>query len=141
MLSKLVQRQAQQQKFFPGEAAWAYQSCAASKNSQRVLLHLFPRLLLNQFVQGCKANNLHLTWVLPPSAVLHRQMTQLGLENEEVGHLAAVTGGFTTLVIGRGDGQILLARTLPGTWNEDAERLALDLNRTMLFVNQQYGVA
>ena len=38
-------------------------------------------------------------------------------------------------------GQILLARTLPGNWNQDAQRLAVDLNRTILFVNQQQGAA
>src|SRR5262249_8699812 len=49
------------------------------------------------------------------------------------------TGGSTTLVIGRSDGQLLLARTLPGTWNDDPDRLALDLNRTILYSNQQYA--
>jgi Tfp pilus assembly protein PilN len=43
--------------------------------------------------------------------------------------------------MGRADGQILLARTLPGNWNQDAQRLAVDLNRTILFVNQQQGAA
>src|SRR5205085_523517 len=71
----------------------------------------------------------------------HHQMMQLGLEKDEVALLAAETGGSTTVVMGRGDGQILLARTLPGTLKEGAERLMVDLNRTILFINQQYGVA
>src|SRR5439155_15722552 len=85
-------------------------------------------------------NDLHLTSVLPASAVLHQQLTRLPLDKEEVVMLAAETGGSTTVVIGRCDGRILLARTSPGNWNEGAERLALDLNRTILFVSQQYGV-
>jgi len=137
-LQKVIQRQALQQKVFAGEPAWASQMSPASRGIQRLVLHLFPRLLLNQFIQGCKRNGLHLTSVLPPSAVLHHQLTQLPLDNEEVGFLAAETGGSTTLVVGRTDGQILLARTLQGTWNDEPERLALDLNRTILFVNQQY---
>src|SRR5262249_38537224 len=83
--------------------------------------------------------NLHLVSILPPSAVLHHQLTQLPIEKEEVALLAAETGGSTTLVIGRSDGQLLLARTLPGTWNDDTDRLALDLNRTILYSNQQYA--
>src|SRR5262249_22383180 len=79
------------------------------------------------------------TSVLPPAAVLHHQMTQLPIDDDEVALLAAETGGSTHLVIGRSDGQILLARSLPGTWNEEPERLALDLNRTILFANQQFG--
>src|SRR5260221_12977152 len=53
-LQKVIQRQAQQQKVFSGEAAWASQMTPAGKGVQRVGLHLFPRLLLNQFIQGCK---------------------------------------------------------------------------------------
>ncbi len=141
LLGKLVRRQAQQQKFFPGEAAWAYQVCISTKKSQRVILHLFPRMLLNQFIHGCKTNGLHLTTVLPPSAVLHRQMSQLPLGKEDIALAAAETGGSTTVAIGRSDGQILLARSLPGTWNDELERLGLDLNRTILFIQQQYGLA
>jgi hypothetical protein len=54
--------------------------------------------------------------------------------------LAAETGGSTTVVIGRKDGQILLVRTLSNTWNESVEKLAVDLNRTMLFLSQQSSV-
>lgn len=140
-MQKVIHRQAQQQKMFDGEAAWAYQTSLTGKGSQRVVLHLFPKLLLDQLVQGCQRNDLHLTAVVPPSAVLHQQMAQLALEKDEVALLAAETSGSTTVVIGRSDGQVLLARTLPGNWNEGAARLAVDLNRTILFVNQQHGAA
>jgi hypothetical protein len=140
-LKKVIQRQAQQQKMFAGEAVWACQTSLSGKGAQRVVLHLFPKLLLDQLVQACHRAGLHLTTVSPPSAVLHHQMMQLGLDKEEVALLAAETGGSTTVVMGRGDGQILLARTLPGTLKEGAERLMVDLNRTILFINQQYGVA
>jgi len=139
-LNKIFQRQAQQQKLFTGEAAWACQPALSGKNEQRVVMHLFPLALLNQFMQGCQRNNLYLTSVVPASAVLHYQLRQLPLDPGDVAVLAAETGSSTTVVIGRSDGQILLARTLAGSWDEDPERLALDLNRTILYVNQQYGV-
>jgi hypothetical protein len=139
-LNKIFQRQAQQQKLFAGEAAWACQPALSGKNEQRVVMHLFPLALLNQFMQGCQRNNLYLTSVVPASAVLHYQLRQLPLDPGDVAVLAAETGSSTTVVIGRSDGQILLARTLSGSWDEEPERLALDLNRTILYVNQQYGV-
>jgi hypothetical protein len=140
-VQKIIQRQAQQQKLFTGEAAWACQSLLSGKGVERVVLHLFPKLLLEQLVLGCQRNGLYLTAVYPPSAVLHHQMSQLSLEDEEIAMLAAETGGSTTVVVGRGDGEMLLARTLASSWNDGAERLALDLNRTILFINQQYGVS
>jgi len=139
-LKKILKRQAQQQKMFSGEAAWSWQGWPTGKGPQRVVLHLFPKPLLTQLLQGCQRNSLYLTSVLPPSAVLHQQLRQLPLEKGEVALLAAETGGSTTIVIGGADGPLFLARTIPGSWNEGAEKLALDLNRTILFVNQQLGV-
>ncbi len=139
-LDKVIQRQAQQQKMFTGEAAFTSQLSPSDKITQRVVLHLFPKLLLNQFIQGCRRNGLHLNAVIPASAVVQHQLTQLGIDKDEIGLVAAETGGTTTMVAGTGEGKIYLARTLSGNWNGEIERLAIDLNRTVLFVNQQYGV-
>lgn len=138
-VGKIIQRQAQQQKFFPGEAAWACQSSLTTKSGHRVILHLFPKAMLDQFVQGCKRNNLDLVSAVPVSAVLYRQLAQLPLEQDEVALLAAETGGSTTVVIGRPNGQLMLVRTLPNNWTESVDRLGVDLNRTILFLTQQYG--
>lgn len=137
---KIVQRQAHAQKFFSGEAAYAAQPLVSSKASPRLMLHLFPRLVLNQFMVACKRNNLHLVSVLPVSVVLQLQLAGLALQKSDVVMLAAETNGSTTLVVGDGDGRLLLARTLPGSWNTDAGRLAVDLNRTLLFVSQQFNL-
>jgi hypothetical protein len=137
-MQKVIRQQARQQKFFPGEAAWVYQTLLSAKGVQGVILHLFPKPTLDQLVQGCQGNGLDLIAVVPVSAVLHGQLTQLPLEKEEVALLAAETGGSTTVVIGRKNGQLLRVRTLPNTWNESVERLAVDLNRTIRFFSQQY---
>jgi hypothetical protein len=138
-MQKILRRQAQQQKLFPGEAAWTHQTLLSARGASRVILHLFPKAMLDQLVQGCQRSGLDLISVVPISAVLHRQLTQLPLEAEEVVMLAAETGGSTTVVVGRRDGQLLLMRTLPNTWNGSVERLAVDLNRTILFLSQQQG--
>ncbi len=140
-LAKFVARQAQQQKMFEGEAAAAYQPAVSGHESQRLLLHLFPRPLLDQLIQAAQRNDLFLTSVIPSTAVLQSQLEQLPMEKTEIALLAADTGGFTTVIIGRSDGQVLLARTLASSWNSEAARLSVDLSRTILFVNQQYGVA
>ncbi|HLH52830.1 MAG TPA: hypothetical protein VKY92_04365, partial [Verrucomicrobiae bacterium] len=138
-LQKVIQHQAKQQKMLQGEASWASEACPPGKAAQRVVLHLLPKQLVGQLVLGCKRNGLRLAAVIPPSAVLHQQFAHLGLERDEVGLIAAETGGSTTLAAGGSEGQILLARTLPGSWNEDPARLGVDLNRTALFISQQYS--
>lgn len=141
MLAKFVARQAQQQKMFEGTAAAAHQPAVSGRESQRLLLHLFPRPLLDQLVQAAQRNDLFLTSVIPSTAVVQSQLEQLPMEKNEIALIAAETGGSTTVIIGRNDGQVLLARTLASSWNAESARLAVDLSRTILFVNQQYGVA
>ena len=48
-----------------------------------IILHLFPKILLNQLIQGARKLNLHLTAVIPPSAVLHQQVAALPFDNEK----------------------------------------------------------
>ena len=139
-LKQVIQRQAQHQKIFPGDAAWASQNLPSTKGNLRVQLHLFPKLIVNQFALACKRNNLHLTTVLPVSAVLQQQLAALPLEKDDIAMLAAETGGFTTVVVGGANGRLLLSRTLQGSWSQDPARLAVDLNRTLLFASQQFNV-
>jgi hypothetical protein len=139
-LNKVIQREALQQKLFSGEAAWAFQNSLAVKGVQRVILHLLPKSLLDRLMLACRQNNLNLNSVLPVSAVLHHQLTQLPLDKGDVALLAAETSGNTTVVVARADGQLLLVRTLIGSWNENVERLVLDLKRTSSFISQQHGL-
>src|ERR1051326_8699571 len=104
---KVIQRQAQQQRIFPGEAAWTSQMCRSGKGAQQAIMHLFPKVLLDQFAYACHRNGLHLQLVAPVSAILPRQLTLLPLEKGELALLAAETGDSTTVVIGRSDGQVL----------------------------------
>jgi len=137
-LTKIIQLEAQQQKVFSGEAAWTFQTALMTKDNKRAVLHLLPKTLLEQLVQAGLQNELFLTAVVPVSAVLHQQLAQLPLNKGDVAMLVAETGGSTTVVAARGDGQLLLVRTLLGNWNENAERLALDLKRTLSFIMQQF---
>ncbi len=139
-LVKIIQREAQQQKFFNDEAAWTFQSSLTVKDVQRVILHLLPKALLDQFIQACETNGLLLTSVVPVSAVLHQQLTRLPLNKDDVALLAAETGGFTTVVVGRADGQLLLVRTLLGDWNKNVDRMMVDLKRTIAFITQQFDL-
>jgi len=140
-LQKVIQRQAVQQKFFSGEAAYASQLLVPSKTGPRVLLHLLPKLVLNQFMLACRRNDLHLVSVLPASVALQRQLPALKLQRPDTVMLAAETAGSTMVVVCDGDGRLLLARTLQGTWNDDAARLALELHRTSLYASQQFSVS
>jgi len=114
-------------KPFPSDAAWSYQPTLPTRNAQALLLHLLPKELLDQLVLACGQAELQCARVIPASAILQRQLTELPLEQNEVALLAAETGGTTTVVIGRKDGQIYLGRTLSNSWNVHADRVNVDL--------------
>jgi hypothetical protein len=141
-LHKLLERAAQQRSgsLFTTRAAWSAQPAESVKGTPRYLLNLFPQPLLDELVSGAREAGLFLTAVLPPTAVLHNQLLELPSKDSEVVMLAADTGGTTTVLVGHSDGRVLLARALPGNWNDALPALALDLRRTMLFVNQQHSV-
>jgi hypothetical protein len=66
-------------------------------------------------------------------------LKDLPIGDQESAVLAAETGGTTTVIIGRKDGQIYLGRTLNSSWNIYPDRVNVDLNRTLLYVKQQFG--
>src|SRR6266511_559842 len=139
-VKSFLQGRVKQLKPFPAEAAWSYQPTLPTRNAQAMLVHFFPKELLDQLVQACEQAELKLARVIPASAILQQQLPALPLEPNEVALLAAETGGTTTVVVGRKDGQICLGRTLSNSWNTHPERVNVDLNRTILYVKQQFGV-
>jgi hypothetical protein len=140
-LDRFLQRRAQRLKTFEGEAVWSRQPALPTKNSDAVLLHLFPQEMLNQLARGCREAGLQLVRVLPATAVLSHQLKELALEKDAVALLAAETGPTTTVVIGRRDSRVCLGRVLHTSWNIQPERVAIDLTRTIGFAEQQTGVA
>ncbi len=138
---RVLERLAQRQKTFEGEAAWSYQPTHPAKHGLSLILHLWPKNLLDDTIRACARAGLELGQVTPASAVLHGALPLLPLEGEQVALLAADLQGTALLVAGRRDGALLLARLLPSSWNGKLEAFAVDLNRTLLFINEQFGVA
>jgi len=71
--------------------------------------------------------------------VLQSQLQGLPIEKDEIALLAGNTAGSTAVIVGRKDGQILLGRTLTGNWNQNPDQFQVELQRTVLFVSQEFG--
>ncbi|MCC7375590.1 MAG: hypothetical protein IT581_13115 [Verrucomicrobiales bacterium] len=138
-LEALVQRQIERLKVFEGEPVWSFQRALPTKNAQSVLVHLFPRQLLDMLVNGCERAGFHLISVTPPTGVLQSQLRSLPLAGEDVALIAADTGATTTVLVGRRDGQLMLGRSLDAAHGTGQSNLAVDISRTALFTAQQFG--
>ena len=139
-VERFLERRVQAIKPFEGQAAWSSQPALPTRNASARLLDLLPKAVVDQIGQACTAAGLQLQRIIPATAVLSAQLRELPLEKDEVALLAAVTGTTTTVVIGRRDGRVCLARVLNSTWSAQPERVAMDLTRTVGFVNQQSGL-
>jgi len=134
-----LERRVKQLKTFNTDAAWSYQPTEPTKNARALVLHLFPKPFWDQLMEGCQQAGLHLTKLLPATAVLSRQLKELPIAEDELALVAADTGGTTTVIIGRKNGQVYLARSLSNSWSVYPDRVNVDLNRTILYVKQQFG--
>lgn len=141
MLEKVVNRQAQQQRLFPGQAVWSIEPAeGAKKGPPQYLLNLFPQMLLEELMAGALRAGCYLTAVVPVPALLREQLFELPIPESQVAMIVAQTGENSTVLVGRSDGRVLLARVLSGNWADSFPRMLVDLKRTLLFVNQHEGL-
>lgn len=140
-LEKLLEREAEKEKTFEGPAAWCYQPTPTSKSGSGVLLHLFPAQLLEQLTRAAQRSaGLSLVAAVPASAVLHGQILGLQVPLTDAIMVLANTGENSLMLVAQREGPVLLARSVPATWEKSLPSLFADLNRTVLYVNEQFGI-
>ncbi len=139
-LKALVQRQVDKLKLFDEVAAWTFEKSEPTKNSSGALVHLLPRAILYRLVGNAEQAGFHLVSVIPPTAVLHAQFARLPLDSKGIGLIAADIDGGTTIVVARREGPLFLARSLDASRARGSSALVVDINRTLLYVSQRFGV-
>jgi hypothetical protein len=140
-LGRLLDRAANRVKAFQGDVAWSAQPGIPSKKGTTALLHLCPKPLLDQLLEGCHAKHLELVRVMPTTAVLASQLKSLPLQKDEVALIVAQSGLSTTMVVGRKDGRLCLGRILPTSWKTTPDRVWMDVARSIGFAQQQAHVS
>ncbi|RME93635.1 MAG: hypothetical protein D6766_07820 [Verrucomicrobia bacterium] len=140
-LERLLEREAEKEKTFDGPAAWCYQPTPTSKSGPGVLLHLFPAQMLDQLTRAVERSaGLTLVAAVPATAVLHAQILGLQVPLTDAIMVLANTGENSLMLVAQREGPVLLARSVPATWDKNLSGLLADLNRTVLYVNEQFGV-
>jgi hypothetical protein len=139
-LDRLLQRRAEGMKTFAGEASWSRQAALPTRKGPAWLLHVCPKVLLDQLGRGCQQAGLQLHRVVPTTAVLAAHLKQLPIQSDEVVLLVAESGPTTTIAIGRKDGRVSLGRVIQFNWASQPERVQVDLTRSIGFAEQQSGL-
>ncbi len=118
----------------------SYQRTYSPKQEQNVILHLLPTTIFTEIVGAFETLNLRLEKVFPYFALIPLQLQRLGLERDEIVLMVTENAGVTSMVSGRRDGQILFGRAIFNDWRRDANRAATEINRSILFARQRFGI-
>ena len=140
-LKSFLQRKVAQNQFYEESAAWSYHSPVPGQDKQRFLLTLLPDAVVRGLVGAFDDAGLVLSGIFSPGALLAAQLPQLHLQSNESALLVADLGGVLCLVAGTAGGDILFCRHLSCSTPAMRARAGQEINRTLLYVQQQFGVS
>ncbi len=140
-LESFLARRVLQEKAFEDEAAWSRTQTFAAKEGQGVLLHLLPKDFLREIIQSLEGLRLFPKVLLPLSEVMAQHVSKLPVDDDVIVAMVATFSGETDILIARGDGKILFIRDLGYNWQDNVEVLVRDIDRSILYAKQQFGVA
>jgi len=140
-LVSFLTRRVPQEKAFAEDAAWSWTHTFAAKEGQGILLHLLPEDFRKEIIQTLEDLKLYPKTLLPLSQVMAQHTLRLPVEDDDVVAMLATFAGETDILITRGDGEILFTRDLGYNWQDNIDVLVRDVDRSILYAKQQFGVA
>ncbi len=122
-----------------GPVLFVAQPVAPIRKDAQHLLHLLPSSFYHDLNNLLLARHLELSRIIPTNVPLELEISnQADIPNPAI-LLAAEIGDSTALIACRRNGEILLSRTTLGTWSDDPGRVAVEVNRSLLYAKQQHG--
>jgi hypothetical protein len=115
------------------------QPVAPIRKDAQHLLHLLPRSFYHDLNNLLLARHLELSRIIPTNVPLELEISNQADGASPAILLAAGIGDSTALIACRRNGEILLSRTTLGTWSDDPGRVAVEVNRSLLYAKQQHG--
>lgn len=120
---------------------WVGQPAMGTRDQAAQIIHILPAQMYQDLNQILLARRLDLLRLVPVFVPLQLSLSSL-TETEDLPVLvAAEVGATTAVVVGKTGGSLLFARTILASWNRDASRVAVEINRSLLYAKQQFGTA
>ena len=120
---------------------WAFQRAHGNGSGMNFILHILPNRVFEDIRAAMAKHNLNLTRVVSLYALFHGAIKRLSLQGDQIVLIASQIGGAIALVACRCDGQILFGRMLLASWKSDLSRVETEINRSILFVRQQFNLS
>lgn len=120
-------------------AVWASQGTVSNREEATHIVHSLPRRFYKSLDEVFHARHLDLTRIVPLIVPLHQSLLAESRSTDEPVLLASRAGTATTFVAGNAKGEILFTRNTMLTWESNPERIAVEVNRSLLYAKQQFG--
>ena len=124
-----------------GPVLWVSQRTVSARKESAFLLHLLPAAFYARLNGLLRDRHLDLTRILPLAVPLQLMLDKFTTSTDQPVLLAAQAGAATTVLVGRAGSPLYFARTMQARWASDPARIAVELNRSLLYAKQQFGVA
>ncbi len=133
-------RKVNQFKEFNGEAAFSYTK-TSTKDKVCVSINYIPLSFINDLKQACMDAGVFLMQIMPFLRVREQQFQELSIGKNEAAIIIVKMYDKVSLLIGKNDGSIFSDRRLKADMenDEDIERVAKEVKRSILYNKQQFG--
>ena len=118
---------------------WISQRTVSVRQDSAFLLHMLPTAIHARLVGFLVTRHLDLTRIIPLVVPLQLLLEETPVATQQMVLMAAEAGDATTLMVVRGNGELLFSRTMLARWESDPARIAVEVNRSLLYAKQQFG--
>lgn len=118
---------------------WISQRTVSVRKESAFLLHMLPSSFHGQLSSFLVTRHLDLTRIIPLVVPLQMLLEETPVATQQMVLMAAEAGDATTLMVARGNGELLFSRTMLARWDSDPARIAVEVNRSLLYAKQQFG--
>ncbi len=120
---------------------WVSQPAAGLKKERSFILHMLPTSFYEGLNRLLLERRLDLTRILPLVVPVRRELDRFPIAKGRPVLVAVEAGGATVVMVAKVGEELLFARTILATWSADPSRIGVEINRSLLYANQQFNLS
>lgn len=124
-----------------GRVLWVAQPAVGPKEERTWILHLMAQEFYDQLRRVFLFRRLDLTRILPMVVPVQREMGGFPIPRGMPALVAAEVADATVIVVAQAGGPVLFTRTILASLEEAPARVAIEINRSLLYAKQQFNVS
>ena len=124
-----------------GPVLWVAQPAIGPKQERTWILHLMAQEFYDQLRRVFLPRRLDLTRIFPMVVPVQREMNGFPISHGLPALVAAEVAEATVIVVALAGGPVLFTRTILASLEEAPARVAIEINRSLLYAKQQFNVS